>query len=81
MVLIIQHIHQVGIEWVNIVQYWELVQNHCKLVMIGLRSKLDFPNIKPPNLCHRLSSVNNWGRKNQHRQIMRKDELKTFKYY
>jgi hypothetical protein len=48
-ILVVQNIHQVGIEWVDVIDLWKLIQNCRQSIMPIALSVLDFPHVKLPD--------------------------------
>ena len=49
MVTIVQHIHQISVERMNVVQLWEAVNDSSELFIDGLLHKLDLSHVKLAN--------------------------------
>jgi len=51
MVLVVEHIHEVSIERMNIVEAWKIIENLLKTFMESGLGKFDFAHVKCANAC------------------------------
>ena len=49
MVTIIEYIHQIGVEWVYIVQFWEAINNPCQFLIDRLLHELNLTHVELAN--------------------------------
>ena len=61
-ILVVQHIHEVRIEWVNVVHLWKATDNGQQLVMPRGRCVLHFPHIKRPYALDGVAFMHHGGR-------------------
>ena len=49
MISIVKDVHQIGIEWMNIIQFWESIDDSLKFFIYTRLHKLNFSHVKLPD--------------------------------
>jgi len=49
MISIVKNVHQIGIKWMNIIQFWESIDDSLKFFIYTRLHELNFSHVKLPN--------------------------------
>jgi hypothetical protein len=60
-VTVVKHIDKISVEWVDVIEDGEFVQNDCELVVIALRCELHFADVETPDALDRVTLMHNCG--------------------
>ena len=85
MILVVQHVQQVSVERMNLIQARELLQDGAQLLVEGRLRELDLPHVELPDAVYRAALVNHrrraslrLGQDNVHKVLGRRNDRQTF---